>query len=185
MQMQYATRIKLMHAICLAETAGEKANTDLDQYDALASAEYLSCYVAFKAIQAAERSPSAERNDNFGMLSVYQTYALMAYAFFTTPLAADDIQPNFKTAQITIAKTLFAGLLDAELIEVMEAGLQKFQLIAGAEAEHWQEFRENLDKLTVAFIVAGTDDESPHEVAELIPYFGQLLSQLCEAFEDV
>ena len=74
---------------------------------------------------------------------------------------------------------------DAELVEVIESGLQKFQLIADAEVEHWTEFRENLDKLTVAFVVAGTDDESPHEKEELIPYFGQLLSQLCEAFENV
>ena len=60
---------------------------------------------------------------------------------------------------------------DAELVEVIESGLQKFQLIADAEVEHWTEFRENLDKLTVAFVVAGTDDESPHEKEELIPYF--------------
>lgn len=185
MEIQYSKRLKLMHALCLAETSNDKPSTDLEQYDALASAEYLSCYVTFKAIQAAERSPSAERNDHFEMLSVYQTYALLAYAFFTTPLAADDIKPNFQTAQITIAKTLFAGLPDAELVEVIESGLQKFQLIADAEVEHWTEFRENLDKLTVAFVVAGTDDESPHEKEELIPYFGQLLSQLCEAFENV
>ncbi len=185
MQIQYSKRLKIMHAICLGETSNEKPSADLDQYDALASAEYLSCYVTFKAIQAAERSPSAERRDNFEMLSVYQTYALLAYAFFTTPLAADDIKPSFQTAQITIAKTLFAGLTDAEFVEIIESARLKFQLIADAEAEHWQEFRENVDKLTVAFVVAGTDDESPHEKEELIPYFGQLLSQLCEAFENV
>jgi hypothetical protein len=185
MEMQYSKRLKMMHVICLAETSNNQPSTDLDQYDALASAEYLSCYVTFKAIQAAERSPSAERNENFEMLSVYQTYALLAYAFFTTPLSADDIKPDFQSAQITIAKTLFAGLPDAELVELIESGLNKFQLIANAEAEHWREYRENLDKLTIAFIVAGTDDESPHEKEELIPYFGQLLSQLCEAFENV
>ncbi|HOY69787.1 MAG TPA: hypothetical protein PL131_00795 [Methylotenera sp.] len=185
MEMQFSKRLKMMHAICLAETSAEKPSTDLNQYDALAAAEFLSCYVTFKAIQAAERSPSAERTENFDMLSVYQTFALFAYAFFTTPLAADDIKPNFQTAQITIAKTLFAGLPDAELIEVISSGLQKFQLIAEAESEHWREFRENIDKLMVAFIVAGTDDESPHEKEELLPIFGQLLSQLCEAFENV
>ncbi len=185
MQISYSKRLKLMHAISLAETNGEKTSTDLDQYDALASAEYLSCYVTFKAIGLAERSPSAERSENFEMLSVYQTFALLAYAFFTTPLAADDIKPNFQTAQITIAKTLFAGLPDEELIETIESGLNKFQLIAGAEAEHWQEFRENLDKLTIAFVVAGTDEESPHEKEELLPIFAQLLSQLCEAFENI
>jgi hypothetical protein len=185
MEMQYSKRLKMMHVICLAETSEDKPNTDLDQYDALASAEYLSCYVTFKAIQAAERSPSVERSENFEMLSVYQTYALLAYAFFTTPLSADDIKPNFQSAQITLAKTLFAGLPDAELVEIIESGLSKFKLIANAEAEHWREYRENLDKLTIALIVAGTDDESPHEKEELIPYFGQLLSQLCEAFENV
>jgi hypothetical protein len=188
MEIQYSKRIKLMHALCLAETLRDdeaKPIIDLNDYDALASADYLSCYVTFKAIQASERSPMAERTENFDMLSVYQAYALLTYAFFTTPLAQEDISPNFQTAQITIAKTLFAGLPDAELIEIIESGLNKFQLIADAEAEHWSEFRENLDKLTVAFVVAGTDDESPHNKEEVLPYFGQLLSQLCEAFESV
>ncbi len=185
MQMQYSKHLKIMHALCLAETSADKPSTDLDQYDALAAAEFLSCYVTFKAIGLAERSPSAERSENFEMLSVYQTYALLTYAFFTTPLAAEDIKPNFQTAQVTIAKTLFAGLPDTELLETIESGLHKFQLIAGAETEHWQEFRENLDKLTIAFVVAGTDDESPHEKEELLPIFAQLLSQLCEAFENI
>jgi hypothetical protein len=107
----------------------------------------------------------------------------LAYAFFTTPLAREDINPEFPTAQITIAKTLFAGLPDAELIEIIESGFNKFQLIAEAEAEHWVEFRENLDKVVIAFVIAGTDDDSPHDVEEILPIFGQLLSQLCEAFE--
>ncbi|NOU26203.1 MAG: hypothetical protein HOO90_11800 [Methylotenera sp.] len=186
--MQYSKRIKLLHALCLAESSRDavaKPNVDLDEYDALVAADFLSCYVTFRAIQAAERSPLAERTDNFDMLSVYQAYALLAYAFFTTPLAREDISPNFTTAQITIAKTLFAGLPDAELVEIIESGLQKFQLIGDAEVEHWAEFRENLDKLTVAFVVAGTDDESPHDKEEVVPLFGQLLSQLCEAFENV
>jgi hypothetical protein len=188
MEMQYSKRIKLMHALCLTETLRDdeaKPNIDLNDYDALTSADYLSCYVTFKAIQAAERLPLAERNDNFDMLSVYQAYALLAYAFFTTPLAREDILPNFQAAQITIAKTLFAGLPEVDLIEIIESGLQKFKLIADAEVDHWFEFRENLDKLTVAFIIAGTDDESPHDKEDVIPLFGQLLSQLCEAFENV
>ena len=74
---------------------------------------------------------------------------------------------------------------DAELIEIIESGLQKFKLIGDAEVDHWFEFRENLDKLTVAFVIAGTDDESPHDKEDVIPLFGQLLSQLCEAFENV
>lgn len=185
MQTTFSQRLKLMHALCLATTArdDEKLNTNLDDYDALNAADYLSCYVTFKAIQAAERSPLEERSENFDMLSVYQAFALLAYAFFTSPLMQEDIEPQFQTAQITIAKTLFAGLPEAELIEIIESGFNKFQLIAEAEAEHWVEFRENLDKLVIAFLIAGTDDESPHEVDEILPIFGQLLSQFCEAFE--
>lgn len=188
MEIQYSKRIKLLHALCLAETLRDdeaKPNTDLNDYDALAAADYLSCYVTFKAIHVAERSPLAERTENFDMLSVYQAYALLAYAFFTTPLAQEDIAPNLQTAQITIAKTLFAGLPDAELMDIIEAGFHKFKLIGDAEANHWAEFRENLDKLTVAFVVAGTDDESPFDKEEVMPLFGRLLSQLCEAFENV
>ncbi len=188
MEFQYSKRIKLMHAMCLAETLREdeaQPNTNLDQYDALAAADYLSCYVTFRAIQAAERSPLAERSENFDMLSVYQAYAMLVYAFLTSPLAREDIVPDPQAAQITIAKTLFAGLPDAELMEIIESGFTKFQLIGDAEAEHWTEFRENLDKLTVAFVIAGTDDDSPHSKDEVLPLFGQLLSQLCEALENI
>lgn len=188
MEIEFSKRIKLLHALCLAETAGanaSKTNINLDEYDALAAADYLSCYVTFKAIQAAERSPMEERSENFDMLSVYQAYALLTYAFFTTPLTREDIVPNLQAAQITIAKTLFAGLPEVDLIEIIESGFNKFKLIGDADAEHWSEFRENLDKLTIAFVIAGTDDESPHDKEEVIPLFGRLLSQLCEAFDNV
>ena len=66
---------------------------------------------------------------------------------------------------------------------IVESGFTKFKLICDSEAEHWSKFRENLDKLTVSFVIAGTDDDSPHSVDEVLPLFGQLLSQLCEAFE--
>ena len=187
MATQYSTNLKLMHALCLAENNPDAASVsqDLTQYEALAAADYLSCYVTFKAIQAAERSPAIERSENFDMLSVYQAYGLLVYAFLSLPLAQEDIAPNPQAAQVTIAKTLFAGLPDAELVEVIETGLQKFQLIADAEAEHWAEFRENLDKLAIAFVIAGTDDESPHSKEDVLPLFGQMLSQLCEAFENL
>lgn len=185
MQNSYSERLKFMHALCLATTArdGEAPNTDLDAYDALNAADYLSSYVTFKAIQLADRSPATERSENFDMLSVYQAYALLAYAFFTSPLVQEGVEPDFHTAQITMAKTLFAGLPDAELVEVIESGFNKFKLIAEAEVEHWTEFRENLDKVVISFVVAGTDDDSPHTSEEILPIFGQLLSQLCEAFE--
>lgn len=187
MQTTFSQRLKLMHALCLASTArdDETPNTNLDNYDALNAADYLSCYVTFKAIQAAERSPLEERTENFDMLSVYQAFALLAYAFFTSPLVQEEVEPQFQSAQITIAKTLFAGLPEAELIEIIESGFNKFQLIAQANAEHWTEFRENLDKVVIAFLIAGTDDESPHQVDEILPIFGQLLSQFCEAFESM
>jgi len=186
MQTTFSQRLKLIHALSMAASLrdDETPNTNLDEYDALNAADYLSCYVTFKAIQSAERSPLEERSENFDMLSVYQAFALLSYAFFTTPLAREDINPEFAAAQVTIAKTLFAGLPDAELIEIIESGFSKFQLIAEAQAEHWIEFRENLDKVVIAFVIAGTDDDSPHEVEEILPIFGQLLSQFCEAFEN-
>ena len=185
MQTPYSKRLTLLHALCLAESFddGTKHNINLSEYNALDSAHYLASYTTFKAIQAADRQPAFERNNNFDMLSVYQAYALLAFAFFTAPLAAEKLMPDLTAAQIIIAKTLFSGLPEAELIEIIEAGFNKFKLIGEAGAEHWIEFRENLDKLTVSFVVAGTDDDSPHTKEEVLPLIGQLLSQLCEAFE--
>ncbi len=185
--MDYSKRLTLLHALCLAETFddgdGTKPNINLSEYNALDSAHYLASYVTFKAIQAADRQPSFERKNNFDMLSVYQTYALLSFAFFTAPMVTEKVMPDLTAAQIIIAKTLFAGLPESELLEIIESGFTKFKLIGEAEAEHWSEFRENLDKLTVSFVVAGTDDDSPHSKEEVLPLFGQMLSQLCEAFE--
>ena len=186
--MDYSKRLTLLHALCLAETFddgdGEKLNVNLDEYDVQDSAHYLASFITFNAIQAADRQPAIERKNNFDMLSVYQAYAVLAFAFLTAPLAQEKIMPDLTKAQIIIAKTLFAGLPDAELMEIIESGFNKFKLIGEAEAEHWSEFRENLDKLTVSFVIAGTDDESPHKKEEVLPIFGQMLSQLCEAFND-
>ena len=188
--MDYSKRLTLLHALCLAESFddGTKHNINLSEYNAQDSAHYLASYITFKAIQAADRQPAFERNNNFDILSVYQAYALLAFAFFTAPLVAEvsaqeSSIPDLTIAQIIIAKTLFSGLPEAELIEIIEAGFNKFKLIGEAEAEHWIEFRENLDKLTVSFLIAATDDDSPHSKEEVLPLFGQLLSQLCEAFE--
>ena len=185
MELNYSQRLKLLHGICLAETHadGAKPSTDLADYNALDAANYLASFIAFKAIQIAERHPGQELKENFDMLSVYQAYALLSYAFLTAPLVQEGISADFQSAQITIAKTLFAGISEVQLIEIIDSGLNKAKLIGDAEAEHWSEFRENLDKLTVSFIIAGTDDDSPHSKEEVLPLFGQLLSQLCEAFE--
>jgi len=149
----------------------------------LDAADYLASFLTFKGIQAAERQPGQELTDNFDMISVYQTFALLVYAFLTQPLGQEDIKPDYETAQITLAKTLFAGSTDEQVVEIIESGFHKFQLIAQAELEHWEEYRENLDKVVVSFVIAGTDDDSPHDKAEMYPILGQLLSQLCEAFE--
>lgn len=187
MELNYSKRIKLLHGICLAETHadGAKPSTDLEDYNALDAAYYLASFIAFKAIDSAGRQPAQELKDNFDMLSVYQAFALLTYAFLTTPLAEEEITPDFQAAQVTIAKTLFAGISDEQMIELINSGLNKVKLISDTDVDHWKEFRENLDKLTVSFVIAGTDDESPHSKEEVLPLFGQLLSQLCEAFEQV
>lgn len=188
--MDYSKRLTLLHALCLADTLDDSAKHDinLDDYNAVDSAHYLTSFITFKAIQVAMRQPADERHNNFDMLSVYQAYAMLVFAFLTLPLTHElttegESAPDLTTAQVVIAKTLFAGISDTELIEIIESGFNKFQLIGDAEAEHWAEFRENLDKLTVSFVIAGTDDDSPHSKEEVLPFFGQLLSQLCEAFE--
>ena len=183
--MDYTKRLNLLHAICLAETYhdGGKPNIDLASLNAQESAHYLASFLTFRAIQAAGRQPAEERENKFDMLSVYQCFGVLIFAFLTLPLTQEGINPDLSSAQVVIAKTLFAGLSDAEMMEIIESGFNKFKLIGDAEAEHWSEFRENLDKLTVSFVIAGTDDDSPHSKEEVLPIFGQMLSQLCEAFE--
>lgn len=184
-EISFSQRLRLLHGTCLAEyySDGHKPSTNLADYNTLDAAHYLASLLTVKAIQAAERNPAQERAENFDMLSVYHAYALLVYAFITMPLAQEEIDPAFETAQIVIAKTLFAGVSDAELVEIIDSGFNKFKLIADAESEHWAEFRENLDKVAISFVVAGTDDDSPHDKSEVYPIAGQLLSQLCEAFE--
>ena len=183
--MDYSKRLNLLHALCLAETYhdGGASNIDLNALKAEESAHYLASFLTFRAIQAAGRQPADEYKNNVEMLSVYQCFGILIFAFLTLPLATESIHPDLTAAQVVIAKTLFAGLPAAELIDIIESGFNKFKLIGDAEAEHWSEFRENLDKLTVSFVVAGIDDDSPHSKEEVLPLFGQLLSQLCEAFE--
>ena len=79
-------------------------------------------------------------------------------------------------------KSLFAGLADDELAEIVESGTRKFELIANAEQEHWVSYREDLDKAVIAYVIAGTDDEAPFEMSDILPMHAALLSMLCEAF---
>ena len=71
------------------------------------------------------------------MLSVYQTFAMLVYAYLTLPLGAEDIAPDVEGSPVVIAKTLFAGLDNVEWTEIIESAGHKFQLIAQAEQEHW------------------------------------------------
>lgn len=188
MEITYAQRLKLLHQLTLAETLQDGANPatalgiDFESIDVEASAHYVASYATFRAIQGAGRHPSEELNSDFDMLGVYQCYALMVYAFLMMPLTHEGGEADFGRAQITIAKTLFDGIPAETMAEIIESGSHKFNLIAEAEAEHWQTYRENLDKVTISFLVAVTDDDSPHRADDVLPLFGQLLSQLCEAF---
>lgn len=185
--LNYSKRLTLLQGICVSEMHADGANpsANLADYNPLDAGYYLASYITFNAISGAGRQPKDELTENFDMLSVYQAYGLLIFAFLTTPLASEGIKPDYQAAQVTIAKTLFAGISDEQMIEIINSGLNKVKLISDAEVEHWSEFRENVDKLTVSFVIAGTDDESPHSKEEVLPLFGQLLSQLCEAFEAV
>lgn len=186
--MKYSERLSLLYALCLnaSHDTGENPrtipSTDMQDYAPLDAASYLACYLAFKAIQQAGRSPADERIENFDMLGVYHTYAMLIYAFLALPLGEEGIAPQTEATAIVVAKTLFAGLSDDEWVEIIESGGHKFQLIADAQQEHWVEYRQDLDKATIAFVIAGTDEETPFDKDEVIPMFGTLLSMLCEAF---
>ena len=182
---QYSKNLSLLHALCLAEGRTEQdapLSSNLEDYDSVKAASYLACYITAKAIKEASRSPADERYDNFDMLSVYQAFALMVYAYLVLPLGAEDVVADLDQDQIVIAKSLFAELTNEELADIVESGMRKFHLIGDADAEHWTHFREDFDKAVIAFLGAGTDDTAPFEKEELIPVLGAFLSMLCEAF---
>ena len=88
--LTYSQRLSLLHGIHLAENREEgEASTDLSDYDPLDAASYLACALTFQAIRLAERSPADERVENFDMLSVYQTFAMLVYAYLALPLGRD------------------------------------------------------------------------------------------------
>ena len=110
--MDYSKRLTLLHALCLADTynEGAKPNINLDDYKAIDSAHYLTSFITFKAIQAAMRQPADERHNNFDMLSVYQAYAMLIFAFLTLPLSHElseknEAAPDLTAAQVIIART--------------------------------------------------------------------------------
>ncbi|HEX5539729.1 MAG TPA: hypothetical protein VFX01_08065 [Methylophilaceae bacterium] len=181
--LTYSQRLSLLYGISIAESGGNEPSTELADYDALEAASYLACALTFNAIRHAERSPADERLENFDMLSVYQAFAMLIYAYLTLPLGREGIAPDVEGSPVVIARTLFAGLENEEWAEIIESGTRKFQLIAGAEQEHWTTYREDLDKAVVAYVIAGTDDSTPFDKEEVIPMLGALLSMLCEAFD--
>jgi hypothetical protein len=77
---------------------------------------------------------------------------------------------------------LFYELPDESCAECIESGLRKMELIGKAELEYLVQFREDLDRATIAFVIAGTDPDSPFEARDLIPVFAALLNILCETF---
>jgi len=187
MDMTYEERLKLMHQLCLAKTqpgqqSEAQARAAFAGVEVEDAAHYLASFLTFKAIQAAGRHPADELENDFDMLGVYQCFGLMVYAFLFMPLTQEGYEIDYGRAQVTVGKTLFDGLAPEVLAEIIESGFHKFKLIAEAESEHWQEYRENLDKVTISYMIATTDDDSPHSPEEVLPLFGQLLSQLCEAF---
>ncbi len=185
MTVQYSKNLSLLHALCLAELRDEletQPSTNLDDYDPVKAASYLACSMTSKAIKEAGRMPADERYENFDMLSVYQAFALMTYAYLVLPMASEEIVPDLEQDQIVIAKTLFSELGAEELADIVESGMRKFSLVGNADAEHWANFREDMNKAVIAFVVAGTDDAAPFEKEELIPVLGAFLSVLCEAF---
>jgi hypothetical protein len=184
-EFTYAKRLSLMHALLLSELRRDndpQPSADLNDYPPLDAASYIACFVTFQAIRQSGRSPADERHDAFDMLSVYQLFALLSYAFLSMPLQQERLAPEIEQQQYVIAKTLFAELTDEELVDVIESGQRKFNLISQADAEHWQQYRQDLEKAVVAFVVASTDDEAPYNKEELYPVFATLLSMLCEAF---
>jgi hypothetical protein len=191
MDMTYTDRLKLLHQLCQAETlqlterSEEEAKAAFADTDVEESACYVASFLTFKAIQDAGRHPAEELQSDFEMLGVYQCFALMTYAFLFMPLTQEGLQSDYDQAQVRIGRTLFDGIAPELLAEIIESGFHKFRLIAEAEAEHWLEYRENLDKVTISYMVAATDDDSPHSAEEVLPLFGQLLSQLCEAFNAI
>ena len=185
MTIEYSKNLSLLHALCLAEVRDEleaQPSANLEDYDPVKAATYLACYITFKAIKESGRIPADERYENFDMLSVYQAFALMTYAYLVLPLASEEIVGNLNEDQIVIAKTLFSELGTEELVDIVESGMRKFTLVGNADAEHWANYREDMNKAVIAFVVAGTDDAAPFEKEELIPVLGAFLSILCEAF---
>lgn len=181
----YSQRLLDLYAACQAEThqssEAPELSYDLEQ-DTFSAATFLSAYITLKAIRHLGRSPAEERHSDFDMLGVYQGFACMIFVFLTLPLKQEEIEPDMVKAAVVIGKALFFELPDEACVECIESGLRKVQLIGKAEQDYLVNFREDLDRATIAFVVAGTDDASPVQADDLVPVFAALLNILCETF---
>ncbi|OGV73197.1 MAG: hypothetical protein A3B82_01110 [Methylophilales bacterium RIFCSPHIGHO2_02_FULL_57_10] len=185
METSYSQRLLDLYAACQAETrpAAEVSPFSGDrEQDVFSAATFIAAYLTLKAIQHLGRSPAEERHTNFDMLGVYQCFASMAFVFLTLPLRRENIEPDVVKGAVVIGKALFFELPDESCVECIESGLRKLQLIGKADQEYLVHFREDLDKATIAFVIAGTDDSSPLRPNDLVPVFAALLNILCETF---
>lgn len=181
MEISYSTRLKLLYGLCKAETQPD-LSLDIESYDVLEAATFISCYLCFKAIQVSERSPTDELVEDFDLLGVYQAFAMLIYTYIVLPLANESIEPAFDYASVTIVKSLFAQLSEDQLVEIIESGDHKLRFVGNSELETWANYRQDVEKVLLAFIVAGTDENNPFEKEEMFPILGSLLSILCESF---
>lgn len=183
--MNYSQHLLDLYAAHQAETRAPHEITeptgDLEE-DIFSAATYLAAYLTLQSIRHLGRSPAEERHSNFDMLGVYQCFASMIFVFLTLPLKNEEIEPNVVKASVVIGKALFFEMPDETTVECIESGLRKIQLIGKAEQEYLVQFREDLDRATIAYVVAGTDKDSPVRADDLIPIFAALLNILCETF---
>jgi hypothetical protein len=189
METPYSLRLMTLYSQCLAENRramgmANDVSSITDQHDALDAATYLACYITLKAIHHLGRSPSEERRENFDMLSVYHAFATLIYVFLILPLKAEGMMPDVVKGAVMIGKSLFPELTDEECVECIESGTRKFQLVGDAEQDHLVNYRQDMDKAVIAFVVVGSDENAPFDKEEIVPLFGSLLNVLCEAFSN-
>lgn len=183
-QPLYSERLLDLYAACRAESHPDEPlqlSGDTEQ-DVFAAATFISAYLTLKAIRHLGRSPAEERQSNFDMLGVYQCFASLVFVVLTLPLKNEDIEPDVVQGAMVIGKALFYELPDEAYAECIRSGLRKAQLIGQAEQDYLVQLREDLDKVVVAFVIAGTDASAPIRPAELAPVFAALLNILCETF---
>lgn len=196
MDIPYSLRLMTLYSRCLAENrraladvlgneagAAQGTGAARDSHDAFAAATYLACYLTLKAIHQLGRAPAQERHESFDRLSVYHAFAMLVYVYLVLPLREEGMAPDVVKGAVMIGKSLFPELTDEECVECIESGTRKFQLVGDAEQDHLMQYRQDMDRATIAFVVVGTDENAPYEMEDITPLFGSLLSVLCEAFE--